>query len=235
MIKTYLTKATKYQIALIVISWVALLIYIQFCHDIWDPTVSFTSFVGVPATIIIIFQLVINSHISQASYIKDYALRFRADSELTESFHYLIYKYGNELLKIYLKPEEERTEEEKKALEESQQGVPNFLQFFNPESAIGIPQERKLDNVLGFFDTVGYDLTRGMVSINDVSGVFSFHLDHLIQRNVVKLYLCKIKNEWDSKKSFHTNYKSPTPFGYLRSMLSVYVKYRGSNPTCYQK
>ncbi len=226
MIKTYLTRATRYQVALIIVFWLALFIYIQFDNAVWDPKVSFASFIGVPVAIIIIFQLVTNSHISRASYIKDYALRFRTDPELTESFHYLIYRYGNELSEIYLTPEGERTEDDKKALESSQRGVPNDLQFFNPGLAIGLPQERKIDNVLGFFDTVGYDLARGMVSINDVSGVFGFHLDHLIQRKVVQLYLDKIQKEWPSKKSFHEEYSAPIPFRYLKRMLSVYVNHQ---------
>lgn len=219
--EAFLPKIAKLQVFAIVLFWLLLIYCILKSYAKWDSMVSITSFVSIPAAIAIIGQLVIASHISRASYIRDYALKFRTDKELTESFHYLVYKCSNELFDIYVKPDEERSQEEQKKLNDSQLNVPNDLQFFDPDGVLGLPQERRIDNVLGFFDTVGYDLKKGTVNINDVSGVFGYHLAHLIQRCVVQKYLENVHEKWPTKKSFQ-DINASEPFGYLKYMIASY-------------
>jgi len=204
--------------------WVLLGLYVYFIQGQWNPKITITSFITIPAAVIIIGQLAVNAHISRASYIKDYAIRFRTDRELTESFHYLVYRFGNTQYTIF--KNKDKSSEEEKMLEEYQKNLDDQLKFFDPENAKGLPQERRLDNLLGFFDTVGYDLKRGLLNINDVAGVFGFHLDHFNQRQVVNDYLENIKKEWPNMKSFHEDYLAPTPFRYLRYLMKTYVIYQ---------
>lgn len=171
--------------------------------------------------------MTLNSHISRASYVKDYALKFRTDKDLTESFHYLVYRYGNKYYELFKK--DKRTDEEDKTLEDGQSGVKAELRFFDPKNIIGQEQEMRLDNLLGFFDAIGYDLRRGLLSVKDVAGIFGYHLDHLIQRDVVQDYLENIQKEWPSKKTFHERYGAPTPYKYLRYTLTEYERYRKRN------
>lgn len=218
-------KALYIQISIILLLWVLIIIYAIFAPDItWDKKLTLGTFLSIPAAVIIIGQLAISAHIARATYIKDYALKFRTNTELSESFHYLVYRYGNGFYDIFKK--EEKSDKDIAMLEEAQKDVSMDLRFYDPDNAIGAAQERRLDNLLGFFDAVGYDLRRGLVNIKDVSGVFGYHLDHFIQRKPVQDYLLKIEKEWGTKKSFHKNYKAPTPFQYLRTMLRKYENYR---------
>lgn len=179
-----------------------------------------------PAAVIAVVQLVTSAHIQRASYIKDYALRFRTDKELTESFHYLVYRYGDSLYRIVQKPGATRTEEERRQLELAQADVPKDLQFFTPRNATGAPQERRLDNLIGFFDTLGYDLRRRLVHIDDVAGMFGVHLDHFIARTVVTDYLKEIERNWPDMDAFHEHYAAPVPFRDFRHLIERYIAFR---------
>lgn len=143
----------------------------------------------------------------RASYIKDYAIRFRTDKELSESFHYLVYRFDNKWYQLFMQAE--KTPREVKELDDAQRDLAPDLRFFNPRDALGAPQERRLDNLLGFFDTVGYDFSRGLLHERDIAGVFGFHLDHLIQRRVIQDYLAYVKEQWPKLQSFHEQYSAP--------------------------
>ena len=224
---TLLARSTLWQGSEVLSLWILLGLYIfrvPGAHV--DPKISLATFIAIPAGVIGVAQLLITAHIQRAAYIKDYALRFRTDKELSESFHYLIYLYGNKLYDINMKPADQRTAEESRILAATQNGISADLCFFNPNVAVGAPQERRLDNVLGFFDTVGYDYSRRMLQMRDIAGVFGFHLDHLIQRKVVQEYLEFVRVQWPTAKSFHEQYIAPVPFRYLRALLRAYIEYR---------
>lgn len=186
--------------------------------------VSIATFVAIPAAVIGIGQLVISSSIQRAGYIKDYALRFRSDKELSESFHYLVYRFGNDLYREYMA--NISLKQSTKTLDNAQDVVPADLRFFNPQSAIGTPQERRLDNLLGFFDTIGYDLDRNLIQIADIAEIFGFQLDHFEQRDVIRTYIEAVETNWPTMKSFHTKYKAPVPFRFFSQLIRRYVKYR---------
>jgi hypothetical protein len=226
--KTIQHTAVTVQALVIATLWLALAVYLCINPTIWDPNISVASFVAIPAMVIGVTQLLISTNIQRASYIKDYAIRFRTDKELSESFHYLIYRYSNHLFEIHSKSANIRTTNEERELDDAQAGLTNDLTFFDPKQAIGSPQERIIDNLLGFFDTVGYDLRRKLLFIADVSGVFSYHLDHLIQRKVVQAYLKNIEEKWPTLETFHERYNAPVPFKNLRYLLRKYEEHRKS-------
>jgi hypothetical protein len=223
---TLLTRSVLVQAAVSAILWASLALYLYATPSNWDPRISVASFVAVPAAVIGITQLVITAQVQRASYIKDYAIRFRTDKELSESFHYLVYRFDNTSYEAFLK--KVKTPEEEQALKEAQHGLVPELCFFDPKAAPGAPQERRLDNLLGFFDTVGYDLSRGLLHERDIAGVFGLHLDHLIQRRVVRDYLAYVKENWPNLRSFHEQYSAPVPFRYLRRLLRTYVEFRNA-------
>lgn len=224
--KTFQYTAAYIQSGVTAVLWLALAIYLYTNPTNWDPKISIASFVAIPAMVIGVSQLLITAHIQRASYIKDYAIRFRTDKELSESFHYLIYRYSNHFYEIYSKPANSRSADEQKELDAAQTGLTDDLKFFDPKQAIGSPQERRIDNLLGFFDTVGYDLRRKLLYIPDVSGVFAYHLDHLIQRRIVQAYLKNIEEKWPTLETFHERYIAPVPFKNLRYLLRKYEEHR---------
>ena len=207
--------------------WLVLAVYLYAHKENWDPKLSVASFVAIPAAVIGVAQLVITTMVQRASYIKDYALRFRTDKELSESFHYLIYRFDNNLYHLFLK-KNNKTQDEMDTLRQAQESLPLELCFFDPRDVIRVPQERRLDNLLGFFDTVGYDLSRGILDVRDVAGVFGFHLDHLRQRRVVQDYLEFVEERWPKLPSFNDAYRAPVPFEDLRRLIREYVKFRKS-------
>lgn len=220
--------AAYIQAGVVAVLWLSLAIYLYSNPTNWDPNISIASFVAIPAMVIGVSQLLISAHLQRASYIKDYAIRFRTDKELSESFHFLIYRYSNHLFDIYFKPASSRTADEQNELDAAQSGLTNDLKFFDPKQTIGSPQERRIDNLLGFFDTVGYDLRRKLLFIPDVSGVFAYHLDHLIQRKIVQAYLKNIEEKWPTLETFHERYIAPIPFKNLRYLLRKYEEHRKS-------
>lgn len=226
--KTIQYTAAYIQFGVTSVLWLVLAGYLYFNPTNLDPKISIASFVAIPAMVIGVSQLLISAHIQRASYIKDYALRFRTDKELSESFHYLIISYNNSLYGIYSKPASSRTVDEQNNLDAAQVGLANDLMFFDPKQMKGSPQERRIDNLLGFFDTVGYDLRRKLLFIPDVAGVFSYHLDHLIQRKIVQACLKQIEDDWPTLESFHERYSAPIPFENLRYLLRKYEEHRKS-------
>jgi hypothetical protein len=192
----------------------------------WDLKLTVAAFIAIPAAVIGVAQLIVTAHVQRAAYIKDYALRYRTDKELTESYHYLVYRFGNTLFDAFMLDKKARTTQQQKALDEAQLGVAPDLCFFNPKDVIGTQQERRLDNLLGFFNTLGYDLERKLVCIEDISGMFGVQLDHFVQRKIVNEYLLEIEANWPKMESFHDRYNSPVPFTDLRRMINAYIKYR---------
>ena len=223
---TVLRRSVLSQTLAILILWVSLMFLLLSDTLTWDRNVSIAAFVAVPAAVIGVAQLLVTAHVQRAAYIKDYAIRFRTDKELSESFHYLVYRFSNRLYEAYTKPEENRTPDEVEELRCAQAGVPADLRFFDPKAATGAAQERRLDNLLGFFDAIGYDFRRGLLEMRDVAGIFGLYLDHLKQRQVVQEYLTFVEVKWPEKKSFHEEYRAPVPFRYVRQLIRAYVKYR---------
>lgn len=223
---TYQTRMITTQTMIILIAWAALILLMSLSGKPWSYDVPVTAFIAVPAAVVAVAQLFSNARVQRAAYIKDYALRFRTDKELSESFHYLVYRYGNELYAIQKKKPADRSETEAEKLKRAQEGVPADLKFYIPNDTTDTPPERRLDNLLGFFDVLGYDYKRGMVSMQDIAGVFGLHLDHLIQREVIGDYLAHVKLSWPSAKSFHRTYSAPIPYRYLLVLIEDYSAYR---------
>lgn len=173
-------KALKWSVAFqslaILLLWAGLMLLLRYTALQWDPTISIAAFIAVPAAVIGVAQLLVTAHVQRAAYIKDYAIRFRTDKELSESFHYLVYRFGNNLYEAFQKAAEKRSPDESEELKNAQTDVAADLTFFNPKAATGAAQERRLDNLLGFFDTIGYDFRRGLLDIRDIAGVFGFYL-----------------------------------------------------------
>jgi len=205
--------------AVIILSLLAITIAVILSNLLhWDHSVSLTSIIAIPAAVITVSQLVVSNHVQRASYIKDYALRFRSDKELSESFYYLIICYGNTVF--------EQWKANPDAFIDQQKDLVPDLRFFDPSKMVGAPQERRLDNLIGFFDALGFDYDRRLIRMKDIAGIFPTHLDHFIQRNSVESYIESIKENWPKLRSFHAKYKSPTPFFYFSKMCEDYIEYQ---------
>lgn len=224
--KTLLSRSVLIQAGIIASVWAALVYYLRLQPSNLDLKISIASFVAIPAAVIAVAQLIITAHIQRAAYIKDYALRFRTDKELSESFHYLVYRFSNQMYQIFQSPPVKRGDTEAMALSKAQQGLSADLLFFDPKEAIGVAQERRLDNLLGFFDALGYDHARGLLDMRDIAGIFGYYIDHLIQRNVIQDYLKVVAEKWPDLRSFHQQYNAPIPFRYLGHLLREYVSFR---------
>lgn len=187
-----------------------------------EPAITLSMVIGVPAAVIAIASLYGSAHLQRSAYIKDYAIKFRTDRDLSESFHYLVVNYGNKDLEILRKSPASRTSDEVQRLEDGQKDLPADLRFFDPEHLTGKPQERRLDSLLGFFDAVGYDYVRGLVTLDDVAGMFGVQLEHFNQRRPVQEYIDHVRGHWSKLTSFKSVVE---PYTYLDYLLNDYKDY----------
>lgn len=221
---TLLLRSALWQITAAGVFWILMFSLVRSGIFTWSKEITLSMYVAIPAAVIAMGQLIVNAHVQRSAYVKDYAIKFRTDKDLSESFHFLVVNYGNRLYGLFTKPEEELTTGERQELDIAQKDVPPDLRFFLP-ARIGVLQERRLDNLLGFFDTLGYDYKRGLVSIRDVSALFGVQLDHFLQRDAIQAYLTYIKKNWPEAKTFHEDYKAPVPYRYLDILLRHHRQY----------
>jgi len=215
---TLLLRSALWQITAACAFWIIMYTLVRLGTFKWTNEITLSMYVAIPAAVIVMGQLIVNAHVQRSGYVKDYALKFRTDKDLSESFHFLVVNYGNRLYGLFERPIEQLTPDEKKELEIAQADVPPDLRFFHP-THIGVLQERRLDNLLGFFDTLGYDYKRGLVSIKDVSALFGVQLDHFLQREAIQAYLTHVKKKWPAAKTFHEDYMAPIPYRFLDILL----------------
>lgn len=217
--QTILRRSATWQILSVMVVWAIAVVLASsgFLKPNFELTLSVL--VAVPAAVFAVANLYASAQIQRSAYVKDYALKFRTDKELSESFYYLVMNFGNKNYDVFVMPEEKRTPEEKKQLEEAQKGLTNDLKFFHPDNMVGMPQERRLDNLLGFFDSLGYDYCRGLISLRDIAGMFGLQLEHLNQRKAIQGYIDHVRHHWSELTSFTS---ARTPYTYLHLLLTDY-------------
>ena len=142
-----------------------------------------------------------------------------------------MYGFDNDFYRIYKKPNTDRSTCESKRLEDAQTDVPPDLQFFDPKRIIGLPQERQFDDLMGLFDTIGYDYERKLLNMDDIDGLIGIYLLHLRQRDVVQEYLEDTK-KWAKKykKSLPEDHYPPADaYRYLRRLIKEHKVHQDQN------
>lgn len=129
---THSSRSLVIQIAAMVCFWLLLVTLIGQNVLEFDNKINFTFLVGIPAVVIGVAQLVKNTKMERAAHIRDYAIKFHSDKDLSESFHYLVLRYGNDYYDLYLKTQ--RSEMESQKLDAAQAGIAEDLRFYDPSA-----------------------------------------------------------------------------------------------------
>jgi len=183
----------------------------------FNREVGIAIFTGVPLFLITIIQLKVSSTIQRSNYVRELASKIHSQPELSEAFFYLVYTYDNELFKSF----KEKGEEARLKL----QGERTIgRRLYDPDTFQGSEEERRLDNLLSYFDIIGFHFYRGLIPIDDIAGVLGFHLAALSTREVIKSYREGNPDHWE-KSSFTKDFNSVAPHQYLTEMLAAFAEY----------
>ncbi|MEM8676336.1 MAG: hypothetical protein AAGF83_21095, partial [Cyanobacteria bacterium P01_G01_bin.67] len=193
--------------------------------------------IGFIATSLIVlitsFQLVRSQKLQKANYIKELLTEFRRDTELYNAYYDLIYSYRNN---VFLKIEEIALDIIKNEYNNSidKDKLPIFtcfdhLQenrergsyFYYPQLFHFSIEERRLDGVLDYFNTVAFYWYQGLIRMDDIVDLLGNYIDVLINRKIISNYLEYALEKWDYKNS------SP-PYLYLSLFFIDFKKYGAS-------
>ncbi|GAB3911550.1 hypothetical protein GCM10028803_53280 [Larkinella knui] len=185
-----------------------------------DKKIPMVVFASLPPVLIVIIQFRNTLALQKATFIKDFVSKLYTDKELSQSFHYLIYKYENDVYKEFLKASPERRQE-------MQKGRSEGIRYFDPATFQGTEEERRFDGILGYFDIIGYHYSSGTLEIEDIGKLLGYHLTFLLKREVVTDYLNSIPQYWEGI----TRNRVPTsvsPLRYLTILLNAFIKYNAA-------
>lgn len=198
-----------------------------------DYKIGISLFATVPAFVITIIQLVRTQQTQRASFIKDFLTEFRKNNDLHTAHYELVYRFRDD---IYVKVEELAKKHLNGRPKLDRTDKP-FFDCFKPLQVSDVPgarffypaffqyslEEKKLDGLLDYFNTIGLYLYEGLVSIEDVVSLLGDYVAILADRKVIKEYLalCDAPGEWKYSGSVGAS----TPYEQLRFLLVSYERY----------
>ena len=157
---------------------------------------------------------------------------FLINDKLYSAYQELIYNYSNsEWNKAWIKTKkyEAKYEGNIDIPHEVRQSV---WKAFNPEEILpvgsrryhpmffqGSLEEQRLDRVLHYFDIIAYHWSRGVISIEDISGTIGYHLGIIRKRDVIQRYLKLNADRWDLLSD-----TGEPPFTKLKALLDKLEK-----------
>jgi len=199
----------------------------------FDNKLGISLFATVPAFVITIIQIIRTQQIQRAAYMKDFLTEFQKNSELYSTYHDLVYRYRDQIFekveaaaKEHLNGRTALTADEKpefNCLSHVQKSTEEGKRFFHPLFFQFSPEEKKLDGLLDYFNTIGFYLYQGMVRIEDVVAVLGDYLAVLADRKIVDAYLatCDDPTQW----KYDDTVGATTPYRHLRFLLESYQEY----------
>jgi hypothetical protein len=159
-------------------------------HIDWDFVVT------VPLFVLGLLQLVRLQQIERAKYVKELLTDFHSNQETKDAFFDLIYSYPTAKyrdVKAKLKKlGYERNGNRKfnwKHLEDFNQDRKEGQRIYHPWFFQGSLEERRVDGVLDYFNSVGLFCKEGLVTIQDVVGVLGDQLHLIAEKEVMIDYL----------------------------------------------
>ena len=174
---------------------------------------------GIALAILALIQLHSNRILQRANVVKDLASNLYIDTELSETFHYLVYSYDN---KTYNKYKDAKEKTRVKMNRDRREG----LRFFDPNDEAkfeGSEEERRIDSLLGYIDIIAYHYHCGLINIVDIAGVLGYHLATIRKRDAITEYRESIPGFWYS--SYREYGYESDPLRYLDHLLKEYARY----------
>tara|TARA_R110002111_G_scaffold185031_3_gene250969 strand:- start:98070 stop:98870 length:801 start_codon:yes stop_codon:yes gene_type:complete len=199
-----------------------------------DKKIGIGVFTSVPLFILAILQLARNYRVQRAQYIKDFLMEFRRNKDLVDSYYDLIYSYRDELyekvkecaedFESKLKKKDKRLESADKPVfdifDNLQNGRSSGNRLYYPPFFHFSDEERRLDGVLDFFNSLAYYWHEGLVSVEEITNTLGDYLVVISERKVIQDYLdfCNDSNE----SKYRERFGSTTAYLYLGLFLEHY-------------
>lgn len=180
-------------------------------------------------------QLRKNHEYQRAAFLGEYVSKIFTNKEFSDTFHYLIYTYSDDLFcRVKVKLEDDGIIKDGEVIGASdhktmyrclgslplQGGREEGLRLYHPIMFQGSAEERRLDSLLGYLNIVAYYYKKKekLLSIDDIDGSIGYHLTVMGTRTVIAEYMDFMKNGW-KKKGYAEKFGMQQPFHYLKMLL----------------
>lgn len=188
---------------------------------------------GIPLFVITIVELINNQRVQTAGLVRSHISDFLSNPRLYGAFHELIYLYNDDVWKEVKKTVDklhlDRDQENKtsdmrekawEALDDINEGHSTGKRFYDPDFFQGSLEEQRLDSVLHYFDMLAYNFNKGLITIDDITGVSGYHLAVIDSRKVIEYYFERNINFW-KKLPYEKMVGAEPPYKNLRELLKL--------------
>jgi hypothetical protein len=182
-------------IFLLILSDVALLSLLLIPKVIPDYHIGAALFTSVPLFVLAIIQLAKSYRVQRAQYVKDFLMEFRRNQAIVEAYYDLIYSYKDDIyeqVKELAEKREKPNSNEKPVFDlfsKLQGERDKGKRFYYPKFFHFSDEERRLDGVLDFFNTLAYFWAEGLVTMEEIANTLGEYLVVICERKVVREYL----------------------------------------------
>jgi hypothetical protein len=188
--------------------------------------VDLASFTTIPLLLLAILQLYRTQRTQQAASIKEFLNEFRKDDELYTIYFDLVYLYRNQLHDDMRKCVDGKTAGQLpdfSPFERMQDGREVGRRLYLPAWFTLSPEERRLDALFDYFNTLGFYYREGLVSMRDIARILGDYLAVLTQRSIVWHYLQHCQESQNSKVLQVS--RAAEPFWYVSLLLNEFAAY----------
>jgi hypothetical protein len=203
--------------------------------------VDVTFYTTTPLFLLGLFQLWRTHRIQQAANIKDFLAEFRRDPNLYGAYFELIYSYDNALFEKVDSLAKAKLSELKRCetsnpaicltadfsfIAELQGSRSEGARVFYPHFFAFSPEERRIDTLFDYFNTLGFYQQEGLIDIRDLARILGDYLAVFIDRKIVTCYLefCGDPNKWRYDESSGAT----EPYPYLCILFDEFRRFNAT-------
>ena len=192
-----------------------------------DRKIGIGVFTTVPLFVLAILQLARTYRVQRAQYIKDFLMEFRRNKDLADAYYDLIYSYRDDLYDKIKALAEKRKAKPSAAekpvfdlFDNLQNGRSAGKRLYYPPFFHFSDEERRLDGVLDFFNSLAYYWHEGLVSVEEIGNTLGEYLVVISDRKVIREYLDYSNDPAESK--YRERFGSIAAYLYLGLFLEHY-------------
>lgn len=229
-LKRFLSRNFVLCVNLTVIAAVFIIAYLCYIRVINDTKTGIGLLTAVPLFLLTILQYLRTQQVQRASYIKEFLAEFRKNEHIYNAYYDLIYSYGNPVFKQVMHivndidPNQQmrKTTENKPVFhcfEHLQGDRKPGSRIYHPQLFWFSPEERRLDGLLDYFNSIGFYMYSGLIEMEDIANILGDYINVIAERKIIEEYL-NICNEENWEK-----YQGLPPYFYLRFLIESFKNY----------
>lgn len=211
---------------------IAIIAIIYAKHSGWiDIDISLITAIATIALVVTAYSQLRRNHENQrGAFLSQYVSKIFTDKELSDTFHYLVYTYDDEMFcKVKVRLNEEKLpkgsgqKEMYQCLDPLQDGRGEGFRFYHPAMFLGSAEEKRLDSLLGYFNIIAYycdEEKQKILSPDDINGSVGYHLTVMLRRNVIQEYMKLIREDWKRDGRHAERFGMEQPFHHLRNLFN---------------